>query len=35
MQRSQPILILRIHIRASSDVLFDGFDVTLIDSLEN
>jgi hypothetical protein len=35
MQRSQPILILRIHIRASSQVLFDGFDVSFSGSLVN
>ena len=28
-------IILRIHIRASSDVLFDGFDVSFSGSLVN
>ena len=28
MQRSPSIITLRIHIRTSSDVLFDGFDVS-------
>ena len=32
MQRSPSMWILRIHICASSDVLFHGFDVSFLDS---
>ena len=36
MQRSQSsIWTLRIHIRASSQMLFDGFDVPCLESLVN
>ncbi|GEM_PF-3585505 len=35
MQRSRAFLILRIHIRTSSDVLLDGFDVSIKSSIPN
>jgi len=36
MQRSPSIkIILLIHIRAGSQVLFDGFDVSVIGSIVN
>ena len=35
MQRSPFTIILLIHIRASSDVLFDGFDISFSGSIVN
>ena len=35
MQRSSSSIILRIHIRPISQVLFDGFDVSVFGSLVN
>ncbi len=35
MQRRPSILIHRIHIRASSDVLFNGFDISAKGSIVN
>ena len=35
MQRRPSITIFRIHIRASSDMLFDSFDVSIFSSLVN